>query len=245
MQTTGTDLIASALRLINVLASGEVPSAAEANDALLTANMMLDAWAIDRLTVFNIASQDFALTAGQQVCTLGAGGNFNAARPPKISRVSIVILANAANPLELEMNYTTSEQEWQDIQLKATQSTYPALCYDDGGNPLRSLSLWPVPADSINKLRIYSWTAFSQFADLVTSYNFPPGYMEAIRYNLALRLSPEFGGNLPEAVGPLAQQALAKIKTANVPVNKLKCDDALVGGSAAGANYRQELFNIP
>jgi hypothetical protein len=245
MQTTGNDLIASALRLINALASGEVPSAAEANDALLTLNMMLDAWAIDRLTIYNIASQDFALTATQQAYTLGTGGNFNAARPPKISRVSIVILSNPVNPLELDMDYTTSEEEWQDIQLKATSSTYPSLCYDDAAYPLRNLSLWPVPNDSTSKLRIYSWVALSQFADLVTSYNFPPGYAEAIRFNLALRLSPEFGGNMPESVPALAQQALAKIKTANVPVNKLKCDDAVVGGTAAGANYRQELFNIP
>jgi len=206
--------------------------------------MMLDAWSIDRLMIFTVAIQDFPLVAGQQVYTMGTGGNFNTSRPPKIERMSIVLLSNPTNPLELSMLYTTSEAEWQAILLKATQTTFPQMCYDDGANPLRSLSVWPVPRE-VNNLRIYSWQALSQFADLATSYNFPPGYMEAMRYNLALRLSPEFGGNLPEAVGPLAQQALGRIKSSNVPLVKLKCDDVVAGGSAAGANYRQELFNIP
>src|SRR5229473_6914314 len=120
MQSTATDLISSALRLVNALASGEVPSAAEANDALLILNMMLDAWSIDRLMIFTVAIQDFPLVAGQQVYTMGTGGNFNTSRPPKIERMSIVLLSNPTNPLELSMLYTTSEAEWQAILLKAT-----------------------------------------------------------------------------------------------------------------------------
>jgi hypothetical protein len=244
VQATASQIINSALRLINVLASGEVPEASEAQDALLVANSMLDAWNIDRLMIYTINIQDFPLVASQQVYTLGLGGNFNAARPPKIERMSVVLVSNPANPLELSMTYTTSEAEWQEILLKATQTTFPLMCYDDGAFPLRSLSVWPVPRE-VDNLRIYSWSQLSQFADLVTTYDFPPGYLEAVRYNLALRLAPEFGGNLPQGIPELAREALARIKVSNVPVNKLKCDDIVSGGSAAGANYRQELFNIP
>jgi hypothetical protein len=241
---TALDIITSSMRLLNAASSGETISAEEASDGLSALNQMIDAWQIDRLMIFTERIDDFPFVSGKQTYTLGDGGDFNIPRPAKVDLVSTVILSNPTNPLELSMEYTDLEQEWQEILLKNISTSFPQFCYDDGQFPLRNLNFWPVPIDA-DKARIYSWQQVQQFADLSTAYSFPPGYLKAIRFNLAVDLAPEYGGLKDPTVPQLAQAALQKIKAANTEIPKLKCDDAVCGGAATGPNYRAEWFNIP
>jgi hypothetical protein len=237
---TGQDLIASSLRLIGALASGETAPAAESGDALAILNQMLDAWSANRLTVFTLSRQVFTLQAGKQTYTMGAGGDFNVARPAKIQYWSIISNQNPAQPLELAANYHfLTDQDWQEIRVKNITSSLPRKLYDDGGFPLRSFSFWPVPDNSSVQTALYTWSALQQFADLVTDYTFPPGYQEAIKYNFAIRLAAEWPGNLSPATPVLAAQALANIKSMNAPVVKLGCDEAL-GGASGTYNWRTD-----
>lgn len=230
------DLITRSMKMIGALASGEVPTDSEAADALNSVNEMLDSWTSEKLTVFKISIEEFALTPLTQVYTMGPGGLFNTTRPSKIDRISIVSLTNPVQPLELPMELYT-DWTWQQQPVKNIQTTLPTAVYDDGGYPLRSLSYWPIPTVPVNT-RIYSWTALTQFPDLVTDINFPPGYPEAIRYNLALRLIAEMpGGYNPvmiAATQPLAVESLARIKSMNIPVIEAFCDAAITG---KGARY--------
>src|SRR5438477_10734207 len=109
---TGLDLLMRAMRTLGKLESGEVPSSDEAADGLVSLNDLLDSWNAERLMVFTITIAEFPLVPGQQVYTYGTGGNFNAARPARIDRASIVSLTNPAQPLELQIDYFT-DQEWQ------------------------------------------------------------------------------------------------------------------------------------
>lgn len=122
----GGDLIASSLRLIGVLASGETPSGPESADALLILQQMLDSWQSERLNVFTISIDEFAMVPGQQTYTYGAGGNFNKPRPARIERMSVVWLANPAQPLELPLSIV-DEGGWQAIPIKLINSTLPTV----------------------------------------------------------------------------------------------------------------------
>jgi hypothetical protein len=240
---TGQDLIASSLRLIGALASGETPPAAEAADALVILNQMLDGWSASELTVFTTARQVFTLQAGKQTYTMGAGGDFNVPRPARIQYWSIISNQNPGQPLELAANSDfLTDSEWQAVRVKNITSSLPRKLYDDGGFPLRSLSFWPVPDNSTVQAALYTWNALQQFADLTTDYSFPPGYMEAIKYNFAIRLAAEWPGNLSPATPVLAQQALANIKSMNAPIVKLGCDEALTGGGGV-YNWRTDGFS--
>ena len=230
---TGNDLIASALRLIGVLASGETPSASEANDALMIANQMLDSWTAERLMIFGGSMQEFSLTPTKQTYTLGTGGDFNMPRPARIERMGIVSLNNPAQPLELPLEMLTDEQ-WEDIPVKLIPSSLPQEVYDDGAFPLRNLSFWSIPSVACN-IRIYSWSALTQF-DLFTDITFPPGYMKAIRYNLAVDLCPEFGRSVSPEVAMQAVSSKAIIKSINIPLLDLRCD-AAVAGDGGGFNW--------
>lgn len=238
----GGDLINSSLRLIGVLASGEVPTGQESQDALLILQQMIDSWLTERMMTFTINIDEFPLTPGQQVYTYGAGGNFNKPRPARIERMSIVNLANPAQPLELPMEML-SDAEWQtEVPVKLVTSTLPLYVYDDGAFPLRNLSFYPIPQTLVNT-RIYSWAPAISFTDLTTDVTFPPGYLKALRYNLAVDLMAEFPGN-PAMFGQVAQIAAetkAKIKILNAPTVRSGIDQALVDPEGGFYDWRSDL----
>src|SRR5215813_9162525 len=202
---TAIDLITSALRLIGVTASGEQPTGEEASDALVILNQMIDSWNEERLNVLTITISNFSLTTGTQVYTLGTGVTFNATRPAAIYRISIISLANPAQPLELPMEMLTDAQ-WREIPVKNITSALPLKVYDDGSFPLRNLSYWPIPTIAV-QTAIYGWTALTQFASQSTDLTFPPGYLKALRYNLAVDLAPEFMDGASASPSVLAQAA--------------------------------------
>lgn len=223
---TGQDLISSSLRLIGVVAAGETATDAEAQDALIVLNMMLEAWGAERLSVFTLTIRNFSLTPGTQTYTFGTGGTFNAARPPRIEYANIVSLNNPSQPLELPLEMLT-DSGWSQIPVKNVSSALPLKMYDDGGFPLRNISFWPIPNVAV-QVNFYCWTALSSFSDLFTDTLFPPGYLEALRYNLAVRLAPEWQRPVDPTVAAMAIQSKQRIKSINAPLLELECDKFLV-----------------
>jgi len=235
---TANDLVAAAMKLLGAIAPGETATAAEAEDCRSALNIMLDGWNAERLQIFTITRQVFSLTVGQQAYTVGSGGNFNIARPPRIERISIIALNNPLQPLELPMEMLTF-YGWQNIPVKDISSTLPLQVYDDGAFPLRNLSYWPIPSTAVDTA-LYYWTALSQFADLTTDYTFPPGYHEALLYNLAVRLAPTYGKSTPIEVGLIADTSLAKIRSMNIQPLNIRVDDALVPDHGGYYDYRSD-----
>jgi hypothetical protein len=217
------------MRLIGALASGEAPTAAEANDALLVLQQMIDSWNADRLMCFTITISEFPLVVGQQVYTLGTGGDFNIPRPARIERTSIVSLTNPAQPLELEIDYYT-DLDWQDQPVKIINSSLPQAVYDDQNFPLRNLSFWPIPTQPVNT-RLYCWTQLTTFDLNTTDVTFPPGYIEALRYNLAVQLMAEMPGDYNQAtfgiVTAKATETMGRVRSINVPMVQSFCDPFL------------------
>lgn len=232
---TANDLISSSLRLIGVLASGESPSAAEANDGLTILNQMLDAWNTERLAIFTVQRQVVVPAVLKQAYTVGAGGDFSIPRPPRIERIGVISLTNAAQPLELPLEMLT-DAGWQAIPVKNISSSLPLKVWNDLGFPLMTLSFWPIPSVQVN-FALYTWTALTQFPDLVTDETFPPGYLKALRYNLAVDLAPEFGREVPPAVAAQAIAAKAAIKGLNIPLLDLRCDSPLVNQRGGQYNW--------
>jgi len=237
---TAQDIINSALRKIGALATGESPTSAESNDALLTLNDLVDEWNNQRLTIYTVPRQVFNFVGGQGTYTMGTGGNFNVPRPARIERVSVISNANPQMPLELPIAYLTTG-EWQETPVKNVPSPLPFRCYDDQGFPLRSLTFWPTPTDSTVQAAIYAWQPLTQFADLVTQYSFPPGYARALKYNLALDLAPEFGvQQINPVIVSMAQDSLARIKAMNADAatEPAYCDPAITDGVGGIYDWR-------
>lgn len=239
------DIITSALKLVAVLADGETPDLSTANQGLSVLNDMIDAWNADRLAIYTTRSDDFPFVLSQQTYTLGTGGDFNIPRPARIDAMSAILQQNPANPIEVPISMFAVE-DWQTkIPVKQVDGSFPLICYDTGDFPLRKLSFWPIPTQPSNSVRIYSWQALPA-QTLQSQVTFPPGYAEAIRYNLAVRLAAEFGVDPSKyaaaTVSTLAVKSLGTIKTMNAPGLELQSD--LVPTFTA-ETWRAEMFGIP
>lgn len=240
---SATDLIASAMRNCGVLESGEQPTGAELNDGLVTLNQMMDAWSIERLMVFTVQRNGpYALTSGQAAYTLGpapAGPllyNLTQERPSKIQSVSIINQPNSVQPLELPIE-VLDEYGWASIPVKNIGSAIPNKVWDDGGMPYRTFTFWPYPTTA-NQVVIYAWGILQKFVNVQTRYTFPPGYYEALRYNLAVRLAAEFGvKELNPVVAVMALESKGKVETINAPLLELRCDSALTSPKGGVYNW--------
>lgn len=239
-QVTALDIISKALRMINVLASGEVPSGSEASDALATLNQMMDEWNAERLMIFTINRLVFVPLTLKQVYTVGPGGDVNIQRPARIEYYSVLSLNNQAQPLELPLDSLT-DQQWQtDVPVKNISATLPTKVYDDGAFPLRNLSYFPIPSAQVNFVYYY-WQPLTQFPDLVTPFTFPPAYLKAIHFNLAADLAPEFAAEIPESVAIQAMTTKGKIKLLNAPILQMRCDPGITNKTGGWYNFYSDL----
>lgn len=241
---TAIDLISSALRLVGVLAAGEQVVSDDAATGLMVLQQMIDSWNADRLTIFTTSSTDFPFVFGKQVYTLGAGGDFDMPRPPSIDSMSTILLSDPTNPIEIPIAMYTVQQWQEQLPVKQVNGTFPLLCYDTGDFPLRKLNFWPIPADQPSLCRIYSWQLLSAPAAYNTVISFPPGYAEAFRYNLAIRLQAEFAPSKPlsPTVAQIASESLGRLKTMNAPLLQLR-SDLLV--EPTNYNWKADMFGIP
>jgi hypothetical protein len=224
---TGRDLVSASLRLIGAIAPGESLAAGEATDGLAALNRMLDSWSTEGLMIHAITEESpITLTAGDATYTLGTGGD-NTSRPMSIEKA--VIRNDSVSPaLDTPVNLL-SLSEWTSISAKGVRADYPHSLYDDGGFPLRTVSLYPAPA-SAKKLVLWTKRALTQIASLDATVSLPPGYERAIVYNGAMELAPEYGRAVPEVVVLVASQSKSNLKRLNERKTVLTVDAALIPG---------------
>lgn len=230
---TVRDLISGSLRLIQAIATGETPTASELADGLLVLNDMLGNWSTESLLINNRVREVFPLTAGQAAYTMGTGGNFNSARPNEIEEVKL-LQDSVETPVEI-----INLQQWSEIALKTNQTTMPTKVYPEMSYPLLTLNFWPVPSVA-NSAVIYSRKSLSAFASVNDTFDLPPGYAKAIRYNLAIELAPEYGKQASAEVIAGASDGLANIRRANIRPQYLSGDEV----SAMAEGSRRSGFNF-
>jgi hypothetical protein len=238
---TGLTVIRRSLRALAVLAPAEPLQAQEAEDALGVMASMLDTWRTQKLLCYVVTYTDYPLVVGQQVYTLGPGGDFAQSRPVFVDRVSTVRRPGEKQELEQPLIVLRSALEWQAVRPKPIDSAWPTKVYIDTDFPLKHLRFWPVVQAGPLYARIYWWQSISGLADLATEYEFAPGYEEAIVYNLALRLAPEFGVDASPLVRELAAARMGDVKRTNLNADILVLDRALPGRRRF-YNYLTDMF---
>lgn len=220
---TVSDLVKAAMRKIGAIASGETPTADEVSDGMSALNLMLASWSNENLLIPTLTREEFALVSGQASRTIGTGGNFNTTRPVEIDRVHVEDANGSEYPIEL-----ISIGEYAAIADKALTSELPSKVYYDETAPLGILHFWPVPSSTRN-LVIYSAKLIGSYTSSATDVTLPPGYDEAIIYNLAIRLAPEFGKTVTNEIGQIAIESKAQLKRQNTKPEPIGCDIGIAG----------------
>lgn len=221
---TAGDQINRALRLLGVLAEGETPSAAMSQDALMALNQMIDSWNTERLSVFNTIDQVFLWPVGEITQHLGPSGEFVGLRP--------VLLDDATYFRDPQTNVSygikfINQQQYDGIAVKTVTSTYPQVMWINMEYPNISMTIYPRPT------RLLEWHFISvqeldQPATLDTTLAFPPGYLRAFTYNLAMEIAPEFGVEPSPQVKRITMTSKRNLKRINNPDDVMALPYAIV-----------------
>jgi hypothetical protein len=210
---TAGDQINRALRLLGVLAEGETPSASVSQDSLMALNQMIDSWNTERLSVFSTQDQTFTWPAGQITRTLGPTGNFVGNRP--------VLLDDATYYRDAGTNVSygikfINQQQYDGIAVKTVTSTYPQVIFVNMTYPDATMTVYPKPSRDL-EWHFISVQELSNPAVLTTNLTFPPGYLRAFVYNLAMEIAPEFGVEPSPQVTRIAMTSKRNLKRINNP----------------------------
>ena len=221
MATAG-DQINRALRLLGVLAEGESPSTSETADSLAALNQMLDSWSTERLAVYSTTDLSVTWPTSTASRTLGPTGQLVGARPVKLDHAYYVV-GGISYPVKI-----VNKEQYDSIPLKTTTSTLPEYLYINMAYPDTTVTLYPVPTQSLAMHFVYT-AALTEPATTSTALSIPPGYLRAFTYNLALELAPEFGVEPSKDVRRIASVSKRDIKRINNPNDVMSMPAALSG----------------
>lgn len=222
---TCAELINGALRLLGVLAEGEVPSAATADDALRAMQQMIDSWSTERLSIFTTQEQVFTWPVGQLSRTLGPSGDFVGNRPILLDDSTYFI--DPSNGISFGIKII-NQQQYDGIAVKTVTSSYPQVMWINTNYPNLDLHIYPVPTRAL-EWHFISVDPLDQPATLSTVFSFPPGYLRAFRYNLACEIAPEFGVEPSPQVQRIAMTSKRNLKRINNPGDVMSIPYSIVG----------------
>lgn len=196
------------MKAANILGEGETLTAEQGQDGLAWLNDMLDTWNAQNLMVYSRTNQTVTATAGQDTYTVGTGGTWNIARPVRLV-AAYQVYQDISYPLDL-----IELPSYDLIALKTQQNLIGRFLAWVNSYPLATAILWPVP-QATQSIVLTTDNVLSSVPTLQTDLNFPPGYSETIRTNLAYRISTEYGVPVSDKLQSMAMQGLATIKKAN------------------------------
>ena len=218
------DQINRALRLLGVLAEGETPSAAVSQDALTALNQMIDSWNTERLMIYNTQDQVFSWPPDEITRTLGPTGDFVGNRPVLLDDSTYYRDASTNVSFGIKM---INQQQYNGIAVKTVTSTYPQVMWINMEFPNITMTIYPKPT-RVLEWHFVSVDELSQPATLATDLYFPPGYLRAFAYNLAMEIAPEFGVEPSPQVKRIAMTSKRNLKRINNPDDVMSMPYSLV-----------------
>jgi hypothetical protein len=221
---TAFDQIKASLRLIGQLAEGEEPSPQAAQDALSAMNQMIDSWNTERLAVFCTEDQVFNWPPGEITRTLGPTGNFNGNRPVLIDDATYFRDASTNVSYGIKL---INQQQYNGIAVKTVTSTYPQVMFVNNTFPDITMTIYPQPT-RVLEWHFVSVQQLTKPATLGTVLSFPPGYLRAFKYNLAMEIANEFGVEPMPQVQRIAMTSKRNLKRINNPDDVMSMPYSLI-----------------
>lgn len=209
MAKTVIDIIKRAYKLIGVYSIGETPTADESTDGLTALNAMLDEWATEPLMAYVKTLNTITLTSGVSVYTIGETGTIISPRPDSIDESTYIDYLGVSYPVSV-----VSMAEYNAITLKDTTTTMPCVLWYKPDFPNGTITIWPTPSANVT-LKLWSIKPLGGYLNLTDMVSLPPGYENAITFNLAIALAAEFSAPIPITVAKTAISSKKKLKRAN------------------------------
>lgn len=181
-------IIRQAYEIIGVAVDGEALNGDDIDVAQRALNVMIKAWMAHGLNLWLRDTQSIPLVQGQASYTLGPTGDVVMVRPKRILEMN---RKTTSDGHEINM-VPLSRNEYEFLPNKSTQGTPVQYNY----NPTLTngtLYVWPTATatEATNlTLEIVYETEVEDLDSSLDNVDFPPEWIEAIIYNLAVRLAP-------------------------------------------------------
>jgi hypothetical protein len=193
--TTALDIIKRSMRLAGVYSLGEEPSAEETTAGLTALNSMIETWANSSLLIYSQTLDAIPMVAGTSVYTLGPAGTFVTTRPMEVLNTSYVVYQTVSYPAPL-----MTLEEYNTIAFKAQTAEFPWQIWYEANYPAGTLTVYPTPSQA-STLNLWSLKPLTGFTNLTDTVDLPPGYYDALCFNMAVVFGPEFdGSSIPPSV---------------------------------------------
>lgn len=182
--TIARDIIKKSLLKISAYGKGQSIPSEDYADALSALNSMISSWGVEGQLMFNEENQSFPLTQAVGEYTIGSGGDFNVAKPTRITSAFI-----RWNTSDYPLRIVTSDE-----YNRVFQKNYEGVpCYLNyiPNTPIGTIRIVDLPYSDMT-LYITSETVLNSFPDLTTDVTFADGYERALVYNLAIELASEY-----------------------------------------------------
>jgi hypothetical protein len=179
--------------------------------------------------VYHLIDVPFQAT-GALSYSIGDGGDINTPRPDQIEAAFFRQTAGVpGNLVDYPLNVLYSREEYNRIALKSMQS-FPSMLFYDSGFPLGNIFIWPVPTN-LYEIHLSLKAQLQTFSNLSDTFNFPPAYHRALRYNLAIALRESYQLDPRPTLINLAKVALNAIKNSNAQIPTLQLPRFLTGAN--------------
>ncbi len=185
MSETVNQIVSAALRLLKVNQAGEAAGASEAEDGRIALNDLIEEFNLQPFMQPAQAQLTQLLTTSATY-TFGAGGN-NTTRPVAIFKAFIRDPSGTTDyPVQI-----LSNEEYSDIMLKSSSSTYPYSLYYRNSYPQGVVTLFPTPTAGYT-LYLECQAALPTYTNVADVVNLAPAYRKLYKYKLAIAISPEY-----------------------------------------------------
>lgn len=199
-------IVDPAFKLLGLIASGRTMATGEYADALDAVNALLDMSSAEEEMILQIAHETFAVT-GAQSYTMGPAATFNTARPIRIRAAAVIAPTGASQGVRV----LTAEQFAAEVEDRTAVGAFADRLTCDYVAPISTLYLNPAPG--LGQLELWSLKALTNFAAMTDAVTLAQGYLEYLKFNLAVNLAPAFAGaKLTDSVVAKAQATKAGLR---------------------------------
>ena len=214
-QPTARKLIERSMRLVKKLLVGQSATDDQLDSGLGFLNELLESWNLDGSMIYEQSREVHNLIGGHNPHTIGKqfdggpAGDIDVPRPVNIQEASIISSEGSEYPIDL-----TSKERYQQISTKDTGSDISTRFWYEREWPLAKIHLYPVPSSGV-RLVLYTWQPLPSGLSLEDKLSLPPGYMRALRFNLAVELAADYGIIVTAIVAKGARDSKAAVARAN------------------------------
>ena len=225
--TTPLNIILLALKDCGAIGVGQSPRAEDVSDAMTKLNQMVAEWSRKRWLVYELI-ESYLTSTGAQSYTIGPNAQIPVSpRPNSISSAFFRQNINGGLPIDYPLEIILAREDYNKIALK-TMPAFSSFLFYDSGFPVGNIYTWPVLPATTYELHVTYKKDLAQFTALNQTISMPLEYINAMQWNLALRLCPTYQLDPSELLVGLAKDALNAIRGANPQVGRLSMPSDLV-----------------